>query len=96
MDASKTLLHMKYAKIVMALANELHCSYEYALDLFYCSSTHDLIENGVSDLHCRSDFYLAEEIMLEYRYKNELKKEQSDRLAAYQTALLELLSRKDQ
>ena len=56
MEANKTLLHMKYAKIVIALAEKLQCSTEHALDLFYCSTTRQLIEEGVSDLHCRSDY----------------------------------------
>ncbi|MDE6342407.1 MAG: DUF3791 domain-containing protein [Muribaculaceae bacterium] len=30
-----------------------------ATDIYYNSMTADLIEKGVSDLHCRSDKYLA-------------------------------------
>lgn len=37
-----------------------------ATDIFYSSETSNLIEEGVSDLHCRSDKYLAEEIWNEY------------------------------
>ena len=92
MEANKTLLHMKYAKIVIALAEKLQCSTEHALDLFYCSTTRQLIEEVVSDLHCRSDYYLADEIILEYHYKKEYQKGQLDRPTAYQDALTKLLN----
>ena len=32
------------------------------MDRFYSSDTLQLMEEGVADLHCRSDKYLAEEI----------------------------------
>ena len=35
---------------------------EKATDIFYNSETSRLIEEGVADLHYRSDRYLAEEI----------------------------------
>jgi hypothetical protein len=36
-----------------------------ALERFYLSATHDEMEHGISDMHCRSDGYLAEELLLE-------------------------------
>jgi hypothetical protein len=36
--------------------------YEQALDLFYRSKTFELISEGVADMHCLSDEYLAEEV----------------------------------
>ena len=37
-----------------------------ATDIYYKSETANLIEEGVSDLHCRSNKYLAEEVWNEY------------------------------
>lgn len=43
-----------------------------ATDIFYSSETASMIEDGVADLHCRSDRCLAEEISREYQEsKNE-------------------------
>jgi hypothetical protein len=36
-----------------------------ALDMFYKSQTYLEMREGVSDMHCRSDIYLAEEIIRE-------------------------------
>jgi hypothetical protein len=36
-----------------------------ALESFYLSETHNEMEHGISDMHCRSDGYLAEELRLE-------------------------------
>ena len=38
-----------------------------AADIFYNSELLPLIENGVADLHCRSDKYLACEIWRDYK-----------------------------
>jgi hypothetical protein len=35
------------------------------MELFFNSDTMQLIQDGVADLHCRSDLYLAEEVLLE-------------------------------
>ena len=37
-----------------------------ALDFFYHSQVYQLIRDGVSDMHCMSDAYLAEELGQEY------------------------------
>ena len=66
MEANKTILQMKYARIVAIFAKESGMTLEDALAFFYDSDTYDLISNGVADMHCRSDEYLAEELMMEY------------------------------
>lgn len=38
-----------------------------ATDIYYNSETANLIEDGVADLHCRSDKYLAGEIWREFQ-----------------------------
>ena len=44
-----------------------------ATDIFYSSETANMIEDGIADMHCRSDRYLAEEIWREYQEsKNEI------------------------
>ena len=40
-----------------------------ALDFFYHSQVYQLIRDGVSDMHCMSDAYLAEELEQEYAGK---------------------------
>ncbi len=37
------------------------------MEVFYNSVTAQMIQDGVADLHCRSDHYLAEEIYREYK-----------------------------
>ena len=38
----------------------------WALDFFYRSEVYQLIRDGVSDMHCMSDAYLADELEQEY------------------------------
>ena len=65
MEASRIILDMKYARIIEILAQQLHLTREEAMDLFYNSPVFELIDKGVADLHCRSDQYLADEIIKE-------------------------------
>lgn len=66
MEANKTVLQMKYARIVSIFADLTGINLEEALAFFYDSDTYRLISNGIADLHCRSDEYLVEELLLEY------------------------------
>ena len=70
MKANKTILQMKYARIVAIFAEQVSLSLEDALSFFYDSDTYKLISEGIADLHCRSDEYLADELMLEYKEKS--------------------------
>ena len=69
MEASRIILDMKYARIIEILAQQLHISREEAMDIFYNSPVFELIDKGVADLHCRSDQYLADEIIKEAKSK---------------------------
>lgn len=69
MEANKTILQMKYARIVAIFAKESGMSLEDSLAFFYDSDTYKLISEGIADMHCRSDEYLADELMLEYKEK---------------------------
>ena len=42
-------------------------SIDMATDIYYNSETANMIEEGVADLHCRSDKYLAGEVWREYQ-----------------------------
>lgn len=69
MQANQTILQMKYARIVKLFAEQADISYEDALGKFYDSTTFELISNGIADMHCFSDEYLAEELLIELGYK---------------------------
>ncbi len=57
---------MKYARVIEAYAGKTGCTLDEALDRFYRSKTYQLLRDGVSDLHCMSDDYLAEELRDEF------------------------------
>ena len=65
-EAFHAILEAKYARIIEAMSQQHNVSLEEAMDIFYNSPLLPLIEEGVADLHCRSDHYLAEEIWQEY------------------------------
>lgn len=67
MIADSTLLQMKYARIISLLAKKADVDEEKAMEMFYKSNTYMLMSKGISDFHCMSDAYLAEEIMLEQK-----------------------------
>ena len=67
MIADSTLLQMKYARIISILAKKADVDEEKAMEMFYKSNTYILMSKGISDFHCMSDAYLAEEIMLEQK-----------------------------
>lgn len=69
MEADKTILQMKYARVVALFAEQAGISLEDALGKFYDSATYDLVSNGIADMHCRSDAYLADELLIEFGYK---------------------------
>ena len=66
MTANQTLLQRKYARVIVAFAKHQNVSLRQAMDVFYKSQTYQDMRSGVSDMHCRSDEYLAEELFLEY------------------------------
>lgn len=64
--ANPILLQKKYARVIACFAKQQGISLDEALDLFYRSEVYQLMREGVSDMHCMSDLYLAEELRLEY------------------------------
>ncbi|MBQ4554101.1 MAG: DUF3791 domain-containing protein [Spirochaetaceae bacterium] len=67
MTADKTLLQMKYARIISLLSKKMKISEEKAMDLFFNSNTYIFMSKGLSDFHCLSDAYLVDEIVLEQK-----------------------------
>lgn len=66
MNAHPVLLQKKYARIIERFAQKRNISLYEALRMFYNSMTYRLMREGVSDLHCMSDEYLADELDMEY------------------------------
>lgn len=66
-DESSTIFRGdKCAHIIQQISEIYGVSLEKATDIFYTSETSAMIEEGVADLHCRSDKYLAQCIWDEY------------------------------
>ena len=66
MIANPILLQKKYSRVIEYFAKQQGHSLDVALDFFYHSQVYQLIRDGVSDMHCMSDTYLAEELKQEY------------------------------
>ena len=66
MTANPILLQMKYARVVDRFSQKAGLPLVDALSFFYHSDLYDLMHEGISDMHCRSDEYLVEELYLEY------------------------------
>ena len=62
MNANPILLQKKYARVVELFAKRNNLTLEEALDIFYHSELYRLMSEGVSDMHCMSDEYLAQEL----------------------------------
>lgn len=67
MNANPILLQKKYTHVIEYFAHEVGLSLDEALDYFYRSETYHLISEGVSDMHCMSPEYLADELKAEYQ-----------------------------
>lgn len=73
-ESKQVLRSAQCAKIIVCISDMFGVSLADATDIYYNSETANLIEEGVADLHCRSDKYLAEEVWSEYQAKSELAK----------------------
>jgi hypothetical protein len=69
METNRTLLQMKFGRIVKAFAKEAHIPLEEALDKAYDSKTFMLMDQGIADMQTMSDIYLTDELLIEYGYK---------------------------
>ena len=77
MNANPTLLQKKYVDVISYFARKENLSLDQAIDVFYRSTVYRLIREGVSDMHCMSREYLAEELDAEYREKGSCKLEKN-------------------
>ena len=67
MKANPILLQKKYSRVIERFSKQQGLSLDEALAFFYNSEIYQLIRDGVSDMHCMSDDYLADELLSEYR-----------------------------
>lgn len=68
-DTEKQIvLQAKYARIIALLASKENITFDQAMERFYDSDVFRLIQDGIADLHCRSDQYLADEVSREIRH----------------------------
>lgn len=63
----------KISHIIMNLCDLYGISLPAATDMFYKSATADMIEEGVAELQCRSNKYLASLIWDEYQKEKVIK-----------------------
>ena len=66
-DSKQILKSTQCARIILCISEMYAVSIDEATDIFYNSETASMIEDGVADLHCRSDKYLAGEEWREYQ-----------------------------
>ena len=69
MTANSILLQKKYSRVIECFAKQQGLSLDAGLDFCYHAQVYQLIHDGVSDMHCMSDAYLAEELGQEYAEK---------------------------
>lgn len=67
----------KVANIILSLSILYNLSLRQATDVYYNSITSGLIEEGIADLQCRSDKYLATLIWEEFNETNKRLSNQS-------------------
>lgn len=65
MTANRHLLTHKLYGVIYEYASEKGIPLRDALGVFYKSNLYTEIRHGISDMHCRSDGYLAEELQRE-------------------------------
>lgn len=66
-EGKLTLRSAQCARIIVCISEMFDVTLAEATDIYYNSETANLIEEGIADLHCRSDKYLAEEVWREYQ-----------------------------
>lgn len=66
-EAYHAILEAKYSRIISEISEMHNIPVDQAMDIFYTSKLLPLLEDGVADLHCRSDKYLAEEIWRDFQ-----------------------------
>jgi len=70
MKADAIILQITYCSVIETFAMMGKFSNREALDLFYKSQIYQEMREGVSDMHCRSEKYLAEDLLQEFLTPN--------------------------
>ncbi|MBR5315175.1 MAG: DUF3791 domain-containing protein [Firmicutes bacterium] len=81
------LLEKKYARIIVSLAERKDISVNEAMKIFYESTVYQMLSSGIADLHCRSDYYIVDEILIEIEDIKQQKERFINRMLAYENAL---------
>ena len=68
MKADKAILQLTYSGVIEAFAKMGNISLREAMNFFYKSQVYIEMREGVSDMHCRSENYLARELILEFNF----------------------------
>ena len=66
MKADNAILRLQYSSVISVFAEMGKLSLRDALDKFYKSQIYLEMRDGVSDMHCRSEKYLAEDMLREF------------------------------
>lgn len=66
-ESKQVLRGAQCARIIVCISEMFGVPLDEATDIYYRSETSNMIEEGIADLHCRSDKYLAEEVWREYQ-----------------------------
>ena len=66
MKAEPAILQLVYSAVIEKFSETGNISLREALDKFYKSQLYIEMCEGISDMHCRSEEYLAEELRREY------------------------------
>jgi hypothetical protein len=69
-NANPVLLQKKYARVIGLFAKKNALTPDKALGIFYHSELYKLMSCGISDMHCMSDEYLAQELADEQRTRS--------------------------
>lgn len=64
--ANPILLQRKSSRVIEEFAKRTNITLDEALDFFYKSHEYELLRQGIADLHCMSDGYIAEDLCIEY------------------------------
>jgi hypothetical protein len=70
MKADKHILQLVYAGVINTFAEMANIPIREALSLFYKSQIYQEMREGISHMHCRSEQYLAEDLIQEFKIKN--------------------------
>ena len=66
MKADKAVLQLTYSSVIETFAKMGNISLRESMDFFYRSEVYIEMREGISDMHCRSEKYLAEELIQEF------------------------------